>query len=184
MSEDLFDKIEKRAENKNDPFYIEGEIVGHMNPFLPVKIILFLALIAFVISLFYIVPAVKRQMSIPKGIVVKGANYYEDVNCDNKQTFNCYTLHDDHTFTKYMYAETTTTKTCLFKQYGSWWYYPDTKELVLTVTSYTNMSEGSYTKHWFNEYFYEHFKVVNNNKIIANEPNYTATFKQVDKYKY
>ena len=185
MEEDLFDKIEKKQENKNDPFYLEGEIIGHMNPFLPVKILIFLAIVGFIISLFYIIPKVSAKLSVSKDIKIIGAyNYYEDKNCKSKEVFNAYKLKDDHYFDKYMYATYNGEKKCWARQYGTWYYDPATKELVLTITSYTDIGQPSWEKHWYSSYFYEHFNATNNEKIVANEPNYTHTFVMVDELTY
>jgi len=181
MYDDPFEKID----NKNDPFYLEGEIVGHTNPFLFVKIGAFILSVILVIVLFTTMPKVVAKMSVPKHLEVKGVNMYEDVNVKTKMSFNTYKLEEDHYCTKYMYSTNSDTgqKMCFIRVKGTWTYDKETKQLVLTYNAYEQLEDYSWKYHILNT-FSEHFKVVNNEKIVANETNYDYTFVKVDKFTY
>ena len=175
MYEDAFD-----IDNKNDPFYLEGEIIGHTNPFLFVKIAAFILSVIIVIILFVTIPKVVAKLSVPKDLVVEGYSYYEDKNVKDKDAFNAYRIGDDHRLMKYLYAW----NTCLVRYHGTWQYDKETKILTINLSNYETYENYSWKYHAETSTIVEHFKVVNNNKIVANEPNYDYTFVKVDELTY
>ena len=178
MYDDPFEKID----NKNDPFYLEGEIIGHTNPYLFVKIGIFILSVITIICLCVTMPKVFAKMSIPKHLVIDSISYYEDVNAKDKVTFNAYRLSDDHRLYKYLYLE----KQCLVRYHGTWQYDEDSKVLYINLSNYE--SYDTYNHKWVyhaqTTTITEHFNVVNNEKIVANEENYDYTFIKVKELTY
>ncbi len=176
MYDDPFEKID----NKNDPFYLEGEIIGHTNPFLFVKIGIFILSVIVAISLCVTMPKVIAKMNVPKDLVIEGYSLYEDINVKEKDIFNAYKISDDHRLMKYMYAQ----NTCLVRYHGTWQYDSETKTLTINLSNYETYENYKWVYHAQTTTRVEHFKVINNDKIVANETDYNNTFVKVKELTY